>query len=190
MSSAGEALPAAPPRERTVLPLLVLIPVLVAVVFGGYVVDGALSSREGGVVVVGSFVRLRPAPGWVVDPSVGDASGVRLTRGNGHLDVLAGPFDGSAEALLRTYVRGSLEPQAEQLSVSDPERVALASGAVGLRVAYVGMFQDVAVPIEGELTATVTEAGTGVMFDGWAPSGQLRAVRDDVVSMIDAAEVA
>ncbi len=190
MQLAEEPLPAPPVRERTVLPVVVVALVLVAVVFGGYVTAGALSSTAGGPVDVAGFVRVRPPPGWEVAERFADPPGVRLTRASGNLDVAAGSFAGSAEDLMREYVVGSLEPQAEQLSVSQVETVELASGLRGVRVSYVGTFHDVPVPIEGEVTAVVSDSGVGVIFDGWAPSGQLQSVSGDVRTMIETSEVA
>ena len=190
MALADEPLPVPPIRERTVLPVVVVALVLVGVVFGGYVTAGALSSTAGGPVDVAGLVRVRPPAGWEIGERFSDPPVVRLTRGGGNLDVAAGSFAGSAEALMREYVSGSLEPQAEQLSVSGVEAVRLASGLRAVRVSYVGTFRDVPVPIEGEVTAVVSDSGVGVIFDGWASSGQLQSVRGDVRTMIETAEVA
>jgi hypothetical protein len=40
------------------------------------------------------------------------------------------------------------------------------------------------------LTAVVSPTGVGVVFDGWAPSGQLRFVIDDIRTMVRTAEIA
>jgi hypothetical protein len=190
MEVLAEPLPAPPPRERALLPTVALVAILGAVVFGGYVVSDAIAPPGGGPVDVGAIVRVQPPPGWAVARRSTDPASVRLTRGNGTLDVLAGSFSGSPEDLLRVYVTRNLEPQAQQLSVSRPEPVRLASGPPGLRVSYVGTFNGVATPIEGELTAVVSSSGNGVIFDGWAPSGLLRSVLGDIQAMVDGAEVA
>jgi hypothetical protein len=167
-----------------------VVAVLAVVVFGGYVTAAALSGSEGGPVDVADLVRIDPAPGWELATPSADRSGARLTRGNATLDVLAGPFDGTAADLVEEYVTGGLEPQAEQLSVSGAETVRLASGLIGARVSYVGTFREVQVPIEGEVTAVVSRSGVGAVFDGWAPSGMLRSVQGDVRAMVETAEVA
>ena len=190
MRVAEEPLPAPPVREHTVLPVAAVVVVLTVVVFGGYVTAGALSSRTGAAVDVAGLVRVTPLAGWEVADRSSDPSGVRLTRGSGTLDVFAGSFSDAADDLMREYVVGSLESQAEQLSVSQVETVELASGPRGVRVSYVGTFHDVPAPIEGEVTAVVSNSGVGVIFDGWAPSGQLQSVRGAVRTMIETAEVA
>lgn len=190
MHVAEEPLPAPPVRERTVLPVVAVVLVLAVVVFGGYVTAGALSSRTGAAVDLAGLARVTPLSGWEPAGRSSDPSGVRLTRGSGTLDVFAGSFADAADDLMREYVVESLERQAEQLSVSQVEAVELASGLRGVRVSYVGTFRDVPVPIEGEVTAVVSESGVGVIFDGWAPSGQLQSVRDDVRTMIETAELA
>jgi hypothetical protein len=40
------------------------------------------------------------------------------------------------------------------------------------------------------VTAVVTRDGLGVIFDGWAPSGQLQFAIDDIRTMIRRAEIA
>lgn len=190
MRSVDAPLPPPPARERTVLPVVGVVLVLGVVVFGGYVAAGALSPSAGGPIDVGDLVRIAPLPGWELARTSSDPAAARLSRGSATLDVLAGSFDGGAEDLMGQYVSGSLERQADQLSTSPVETVTLASGLIGARVSYVGTFSDVQVPIEGEVTAVVSETGVGVIFDGWAPSGLLRSALEDVRTMIDDAEVA
>jgi hypothetical protein len=84
-----------------------------------------------------------------------------------------------------------LEPDAEQFQVSEEvEPIRLASGLTGTRIAYVGLFGDVQAPVEGEVTAVVSASGAGVIFDGWAPAGQLQFEIDEIDEMIERAEIA
>jgi hypothetical protein len=109
----------------------------------------------------------------------------------GRLDVAAFPFAGTDVDLLGRYVDDILEPDAEQFRVSEEvESVRLASGLTGSRIAYVGLFGDVQAPIEGEVTAVVSPSGEGVIFDGWAPAGQLQFEIDEIDAMIERAEIA
>jgi hypothetical protein len=190
MIVADASLPAPPPRERRVLPSVLVVAVLVVVVLGGYVTAGALSSPAGAPVDVAGLVRVRPLSGWEVARRFGDPPGVRLTRGSATLDVAALSFRGSTEDLLGEYVAAFLEGQADQLSVSRVQAIALDSGLPGAQVAYVGTFPGVQSPIEGRVTAVVSTSGVGVIFDGWAPSGLLRFALDDVDVMTEGAEVA
>lgn len=183
-------LPPPPLDERRWLPALALVVVIVAVVSGGHVVSDALGETRPGVVAVGEAVEVTPLSGWELAERFQDPTGVRLTSGSASLDVVALPFGGSSDDLLREYVDEVLAPQAEQLRVSDVESVRLASGLVGSRIAYVGVFGDVQAPVEGEITTVVSPTGTGVVFDGWAPSGQLQLVLDDLHEMIETAEIA
>ena len=70
------------------------------------------------------------------------------------------------------------------------EPVRLANGLTGSRIAYVGLFGDVQTPVEGEITTVVSPLGTGVVFDGWAPNGQIRLALGDLHTMIETAEIA
>ena len=191
----GEAdpvpLPAPPLRPRRWIPVVALAAVLAAVVSGGYLTSDALGVIRGGAVEVTASVRVTPFPGWELAGRSTDPDRVRLTSGSTSLDVVAFPFDGTDVDLLRWYVQNVLEPDAEQFRVSEEvERVRLASGLTGSRIAYVGLFGDVQAPIEGEVTAVVSPSGEGVIFDGWAPAGQLQFEIDEIDAMVERAEIA
>jgi hypothetical protein len=53
----------------------------------------------------------------------------------------------------------------------------------------VGSFEGVASPLEGEVLAVVSPAGTPVVFDGWAPEGLWVGARDEVRTMVSGAEI-
>lgn len=181
--------PAPSHRERRVLPVVVLVLVMLTVLFGGYVVAGALSEPAGPPVVVAGVLRVSPLSGWQLAGRATDPPGARLTRGSGNLDLAVVAFRGPAGALLRSYVTDVLEPNASQLSLSSVEPVSLASGQRGVRVRYVGTFGDVQARIEGQVSVVVSSTGRGIVFDGWAPSGLLQYVLDDIDTMIGRAEV-
>jgi hypothetical protein len=184
-------LPAPPLRHRRWFPIVVLAGVMAGVVSGGYVTSDALGETSGGTVTVSSSVRVTPLPGWVLAERFGDPLGIRLTSGSTSLDVATIPFTGTDVDLLASYVDEVLEPDAEQFEVSEEvEPVRLASGLTGTRIAYVGLFGDVQAPVEGEVTAVVSPSGAGVIFDGWAPAGQLQFEIDEIDEMIERTEIA
>jgi hypothetical protein len=184
-------LPAPPLPQRRWVPVIALAAVLAAVTTGGYLTSDALGEVRGGAVAVGTSVRVTPIPGWELAGRSTDPDRIRLTSGSTSLDVAALPFDGTDVDLLGRYVDDVLKPDAEQFRVSEEvEPVRLASGLTGSRIAYVGLFGDVQAPIEGEVTATVSPSGEGVIFDGWAPAGQLQFEIDEIDAMIEHAEIA
>jgi hypothetical protein len=184
-------LPAPPLHQRRWIPVVALAAVLAAVTTGGYLTSDALGEIRGGAVAVGTSVRVTPFPGWELAGRSTDPDRIRLTSGSTSLDVAAFPFDGTDVDLLGRYVDDVLEPDAEQFRVSEEvEPVRLASGLTGSRIAYVGLFGDVQAPIEGEVTAVVSPSGEGVIFDGWAPAGQLQFEIDEIDAMIERAEIA
>jgi hypothetical protein len=184
-------LPAPPLRQRRWIPVIALAAVLAAVTSGGYLTSDALGEVRDGAVAVGTSVRVTPFPGWELAGRSTDPDRVRLTSGSTSLDVAAFPFDGTDVDLLGWYVDNILEPEAEQFRVSEEvEPVRLASGLTGSRIAYVGLFGDVQAPIEGEVTAVVSPTGQGVIFNGWAPAGQLQFEIDEIDAMIERAEIA
>jgi hypothetical protein len=169
----------------------VLVAVMTVVVSGGYVTSDALGETSGETVMVSTSVRITPLPGWVLAERFGDPQGIRLTSGSTSLDVTTIPFTGTDVDLLASYVNEVLEPDAEQFQVSEEvEPIRLASGLTGTRIAYVGLFGDVQAPIEGEVTAVLSPSGAGVIFNGWAPAGQLQFEIDEIDEMIEHAEIA
>jgi hypothetical protein len=184
-------LPAPPLRQRRWIPVVVLVAVMTGVVSGGYVTSDALGETSGETVMVSASVRITPLPGWVLAERFGDPPGIRLTSGSTSLDVATISFTGTDVDLLASYVGEVLEPDAEQLQVSEEvEPIRLASGLTGTRIPYVGLFGDVQAPVEGEVTAVVSPSGAGVIFDGWAPAGQLQFEIDEIDEMIERAEIA
>jgi hypothetical protein len=184
-------LPAPPLRERRWIPSLLVAAVIVGVVAGGYVVDDALGELSSAPTTVSASVTVTPLPGWELAERFGDPPGARFTRGNASLDVASIAFTGSDLDLLAAYVEEVLEPDAEQLRVSETvEPVALSGGLTGSRIVYVGTFGDVQAPIEGEVVAVVSPSGVGVVFDGWSTSGQLRFAIEDIRTMVRTAEIA
>lgn len=192
MSAAAEpvTLPAPPLRHRRWIPALVVAAVIVGVVSGGYLTSDALGRVGGETVVVSPSVSVTALPGWELAGRFSDPTGIRLSKGSSSLDVATIRFTGTDVDLLRAYVQKVVEPDAEQFRVSETvEQVRLDNGLTGARIAYVGLFGDVQAPIEGEVTAVVSATGSGVIFDGWAPSGQLQFAIDDVHTMVRGAEI-
>jgi hypothetical protein len=184
-------LPAPPLRHRRWIPVVVLVAVMAGVVSGGYVTSDALGETTGDTVTVSASVRITPLAGWELAERFGDPPGIRLTSGSTSLDVATIPFTGTDVDLLASYIDQVLEPDAEQFQVSEEvEPVRLSSGFTGTRIVYVGLFGDVQAPIEGEVTAVVSPSGAGVIFNGWAPAGQLQFEIDEIDEMIERAVIA
>jgi len=72
-----------------------VLAVMVVVVFGGYVVAGALSEPAGPPVTVAGIVRVSPLSGWEVAERSAAPPSVRFTRGSGNLDVMVFLFSGT-----------------------------------------------------------------------------------------------
>jgi hypothetical protein len=199
VSTAAAPPPAAPtvrpPREAKWLPTIAVFAVLLFVTLGGFLLGGdpggigdTGQTTLVGPISVSSEVRFRPADGWVIEEQ--SEGQVRVVGEIGALYVVSGTAPGGPEALLQEYESTVLEPQASQLSVSEPEPVALAGAAAAVRISYVGLFEGVGTPLEGEITAAASAQGNGAVLDGWAPEGQFVAARSDVHAMVDSLEVA
>jgi hypothetical protein len=191
-------LPPPTPRESKWLPAIAVLAVILFVTFGGFLLAGDPSAAErritgsegtpGEPVSVGP-VTVRLLPGWSVAQEIRDPPQLRLTNGAAQLYVAIPPLPGAQEGHVLAYVDEVLRPQASQLSVSPVQPIALPNDIPAAMAAYVGQFNDVQTPLEGEVVAQISPAGTAVLFDGWAPEGQFVGVREDVRTMIGTAEV-
>jgi hypothetical protein len=187
---------------RRWIPTAIVALVMSFTVLGGFVVAGALPEPEVQAITLGGAVTIHPLPGWEVvhrdhvtvpRPQSGALSGefAQLTRGNGTLDVVALPgVGGDALELADLYAGEVLSRQLERLSVSERvEEVLLRNGMQAVRFGYIGSEPDSGSPIEGSVTVVISPAGNGVVFDGWAFQGQLELIVEELVAMIDAADV-
>jgi hypothetical protein len=134
-------------------------------------------------------ISVRPAPGWSVAERIPDPPQLRLTKGTAQLYVVIPPVQATARGHLRIYVDEVLAPQALQLSVSPVRPVRLPSGQPAALLSYLGTFEGVASPLEGEVLALVSPSGTPALFDGWAPEGLWVGARDEVRTMVSTAEI-
>ena len=190
--------PPPPPHEARWLPTLGVLAVILFTTFGGFVVGGDPTAAgqeitgDGGEqsppIGVGP-ITIHPEPGWSVAEQIPDPPQLRLTSGAAQLFVVIPPSEASPEGHLQSYVEEILEPQAGQLSVSRVRQVELPSGQLASLLAYVGSFEGVAAPLEGEVLAVVSPTGTPVLFDGWAPEGLWVGARGEVRSMVATAEI-
>jgi hypothetical protein len=205
----GETTPArpdAPPGVfrpgRRWLPTLVVIGVLLATAFGGFVVARALPQRTARPLTLGGILTMRPLPGWAVSrrepvslPTFGGAENgefAQLTRGAGALDLLVIPdVRGSPVDLAVLYRDGVLAHQLERLSVSNEiEPIVLGHGLEGVRFHYIGSTSGTGAAVEGSVTVVVSPSGNGAVFDGWAFQGQLELLEEELSAMVNGAEVA
>lgn len=172
-------------------------------VLGGFVIAETLPAPEVRPVALAGVITLRPHPGWEVvrreqatvpSPSGGAISGefAQLTRGSGALDLLALPGVGvGALELADLYAVEVLASQLERLSVSElVERITLPTGLEAVRFGYIGSQPQTGAALEGSVTAVVAPSGNGAVFDGWASQGQLELISEELVAMIERAEVA
>jgi hypothetical protein len=189
--------PAPGPRESKWLPTLGVLVVTLFVAFGGYVVAGDPSAAgeditgdqgEPGAPIPLGPVTIRPLPGWGVAEQIPDPPQLLLTNGTAQLFASIQGEVASAEALLDSYIQAMSE-DALQLSASPARQVELPSGQAAVLSAYVGTFEGVASPLEGEVLALISPSGTPVLFDGWAPEGLWVGARGEVRTMVGSAEI-
>ncbi len=174
--------------------------VLLFVSFGGFLVageTGAATQRlrgerdgePGQPIELGPGVVVHVPPGWSVEQPLGEPPSLRLSSGVGHMYLAVSPVTGDPLRQLQTYLDEVLRPQASQISTSATEPIDLPSGNPAAYFAYVGSFEGVSAPLEGEVAAIVAPGGTALVVDGWAAEGQFVSVQEDVRTTVVNAEV-
>jgi hypothetical protein len=170
--------------------------ILLAIVFGTQLVNAALPTPgqgpgvdpapvPGTPIEVAPGVRVYPQPGWIQEAG----STNRLRKGPIALDVNV-PSGSWADpgALYQAFVDQVLRQGATQLSAT-PGQVVQVRGGPGVQGTYVGTFQQVQQPVEGQVTAIIVN-GRAIVFDAWSVQGQLGQGLHEVSLMIGTVEVA
>jgi hypothetical protein len=188
------------PREARWLPAVACLVVLLIVSFGGFVVAGEPSQatqeitgdqgEPGQPIQLGPGVTVSVPAGWSVEQPEGQPPSLRLSNGIGHMYIAISPVSGDPVQQLQTYLDEVLRPQASQISTSPTQPIDIPSGNSAAYFAYLGTFEGVSAPLEGEVAAVVAPSGTALVVDGWAPEGQFVSVLEDVHATVVSAEVA
>ena len=160
------------------------------VTLGGFLFSGSGAETTfapdevevGNPVPVAGGVVISPAAGWEQSAPSDDPPGIVISNGTGWLLAGVPSGSGTARELLNFYVVTYLEPTASQLSLGTVEPFATQTGEAVV-ASYVGVFEGVAVPIEGQVIAIVGTSGIGVAIDGWAAQGSYGTVRNQVEAM-------
>ena len=184
-----------PPREKAGWGgTLGVTGVLLVVTLGGFLFGGGAGAGQLGgevtlveTVQVTGGVTMQIPEGWSIAQPLENPPGIILTGPGGNA-LVGVPGSGPPLALIEFYVNEVLAPEANQLSVGDAQQIELASGEAWA-APYVGVFPDVAAPLEGEVIGIATPGGTGVVVDGWAPEGTYVTIREQVVAMAGSVSV-
>lgn len=175
-------------RERRWVPTLIVTALIVVVAQGARTVADATSAPPGPPITVGSVLTLQPRPGWDVVSTTAVPPAARLHRGPVLLDVFVYPVapDGPGGVAAR-YVEGALRPSLAQVVIGEAAPITLAGGVPAVRFGYQGITED-GVPLEGVVIAA-SGSSASVVFDAYAPHGELPTVIEDVRAMVEGAEV-
>lgn len=179
---------------------MVSLLVLLFVSFGGFLVAGKTGAatqeitgdqdEPGRPIELGPDVTIHVPPGWSAERVLGQPPSLRLSNGIGQVYAAVSPVAGDPGQQLQAYLDEVLRPQATQISTSPAKAIGLPSGDPASSFAYLGSFEGVSAPLEGEVVAVVAPSGVSLIVDGWAPEGQFVSVQQDVRSIVADAEVA
>jgi hypothetical protein len=182
------AAPAARPtfdREKW-LPTLAVAAVIAAVVLGGIGMDKVVAAPSAGTVQLGSNATMTAPSGWVV-VDTGDSSGVTLQKANTRVFAAAGPYQGSAQAML-AEVENGLRNEVDQIAFGTEQTGTLnghEAAMVGFEAVNSGASGGT---LDGEAICIII-GPDGVLLEAVAPVGMLDAAADDIKAMATSIEV-
>ena len=178
--------------ERRWIPAIAVVLVMLSLTVGAHAIGARLAGQRQPLTGMPGVLEVQPAPGWEVAERSDDGAThqLLLRRGTaGLLIVGIEAYGRGPEDLAHDYAEQVLDQHLAQLRIGgDAGAVMLPSGLEAVRFGYVGVTAD-GVTIEGVVTAVVSPSGTGVVFDGFAPEGDLVSAAGDLSSMIDSAGV-
>lgn len=149
----------------------------------GPATPGPVAPGQG--IDMGNGVIINPPAGWTGQLESGR---LRLQKGSVTVDVHVDPqYQGDAVTLVNSFVQ-QMQAVASQFTATPAQVIALTAGAPGARATYVGLFQGIGQPLEGQVTA-MTLQGRGLVFDAYAPQGQLATGLPDVTTIINTVQV-
>lgn len=192
-------MPQAPPRpdqagrrkERRWLPVMAVLAVILFVVGGARGVGEAIEGPPGPPTGFDGILTIQPEPGWE-EETRNEEDGFHellLRSGTAGLYVVAlEDYADTSEGLAQEYLDIVLDDQFESLTIGDAERLSISDGLPGIRFGYLGVTSD-GVSFEGVVTGVVSRSGNAVIFDGFAPEGDLAWAVDDIRKMIEGADV-
>jgi hypothetical protein len=162
---------------------------IVTLAFGGYLVGAITGLPREAPVQIGSVVTIKPLTGWKVARNENGAA--LLTRGSANLRVVTGPAQDAKPSDLMGIALDTLKEEAHgPLLVGEPESLTI-GGFPAARVAYQGQFStgERSTIIQGELTAVISQAGNGVLYDSWSLPEIYPNQEGDVHTMIEEAKL-
>ena len=177
-----------PHGRPRLLPTIAVAGVIAAVVLGGLGLDDAIASPSAGKVEIGQSVTITAAPGWVSTGTGGSSVGVELQKSDAILDATAEAYDGTPTERL-AGVEAALQSDAAQISFGTEQ-----DGTIGGREAASVTFSAIVSgpsgsgTVDGEIVCLVS-GGTAILFEVYAPQGDLDPVADDIVAMVHSVEV-
>jgi hypothetical protein len=177
------------------LPTVAVAGIVAVVVLGGLGLDKVIAAPSAGTVDIGQSVTIKAAPGWVKTETSGSGSGggAELQKSDAILTATAVAYGGQPPAAL-AEVEAAL-----QQDVSGQNSAQISFGTEhdgtlgGYDAAMVSFSAIVSGPsgsgtIDGEVICLVT-GGKAIVFEVYAPQGDLDPVADDILTMVNSVEV-
>ena len=170
--------------------MLGVVALIVGVTGGARVVGDAIKGPPGPAGGFAGVFTVQPQSGWSEELRQEDGGFHELLLRSGTAGLYVAGLEGygaPVDGLADEYIEAVLQEEFESLQLGDPEQVVLDSRPA-VRFGYFGETSD-GVSVEGVVTGVVGANGNAVVFDGFAPEGDLAWAIDDIRTMIDGAVV-
>ena len=191
--------PAPAPRrsfldQASIRPTAVVAIIIAALFYGTQILNEALPAAAsevpvtaGGTVDIGPGTTITPLSGWAASAH-DSGNGIRLEKGIVAVDLFSESFGSTAVEVAEAYRDEVLKSDTTQFTATTPEVISTASGLVGARFRYQGLFTGIDVAIEGEVTV-VCDGGVSAVADAWTRQGGLDAALGEVHAMLQTVEL-
>jgi hypothetical protein len=166
----------------------VVAAIIAGVVLGGIGLDKVIAAPSAGRVPLGNSVTINAAPGWVRTDAGDPAGPIELQRSDAILSVSMVAFDGTSSAAL-VEVKGTLTAHTAQISFGT-EKDGTIDGHDTATIAFEAMVTGShgSGTVDGEVVCMIVN-GDVVVFEAYAPQGDLDPVVDDIAAMVASVEV-
>ena len=173
-------------EPRGCLATLAALVIMVGILVGGLLAEGAVADQPPVPVEVSNGVIVTPPADWEFGGRSEDGRTILLSKGSGSLAVAV--TDGTDVIGALNGLRGEWLASGKVSASEVGEVASVRPGATAHGFGYSGTFPNVGAPVEGEV---VGFAGTSVavLFDGWAAFGGYPSVRDEIAEIIRGAAI-
>jgi hypothetical protein len=173
-------------QPKGCLAVIAVLVLMIGILVAGAIASDSLANEPPKPINLGQGVSLTAPWSWEYQGRSEDQNTVLLSRGNGSLAVTV---EDQPNCMLELQSLIDEWTASGRVTVSEIQPVEdVRPGQQLLRFGYSGEFDDIAGPIEGEVTCA-PGSNISVVFDGWSGYGDYVTNRDEIDTMIKGATI-